>query len=145
MNNKILLSIVITQHGKDYALENYYKDIKLNPLFFHKNEPIEIIVTDDKDNKEPAYIKELFRQGLNIRFVFSDKDGIANNRNNGLWNAEGRYITFIDAPDSLRFDFKVVNNLLSTDYDVITFTVDKIVVVFILDGQDGGKRELVKQ
>lgn len=34
MNNKILLSIVITQHGKDYALENYYKDIKLYPVFF---------------------------------------------------------------------------------------------------------------
>ena len=56
--NKPLLSIVITQHGSDYAIQNYF-DITEYSLFSHVQEPIEIIISEDLEDQKPGYITKL--------------------------------------------------------------------------------------
>jgi glycosyltransferase involved in cell wall biosynthesis len=120
-----LLSVVITQHGPDYDISKYF-DINNYSLFSHINEPIEIIITEDYEDKEPEYIANLKDKGLNIIYTFSDKQGLAHNRNNGLFHASGRYVTFVDSPDTLDFTFSDLSELLSMDYDVITYTTEHV-------------------
>lgn len=122
---KPLLSIIITTHGNDYDLRNYY-NIEDYSLFKHFYEPIEIIIAEDLIDEEPSYIKNLNARGLNISYVFSEISGIANNRTNGLFNANGKYVTFVDSPDSLDFHFSDVSELLEKNYDVITFTTEVV-------------------
>lgn len=123
--DKPLLSIVITQHGPDYAIHNYF-DINQYSLFSHVHEPIEILIAEDFEDNKPKYITELRKKGLNISYVFSEKQGVANNRTNGLFHATGKYVTFVDSPDTLDFIFKDLFDLLSTDYDIITYTTNLV-------------------
>lgn len=125
MNNEILLSIVITTHGEKYDIRNFY-EISQYSIFSHFNEPIEIIISEDYLNKEPEYVKELEGKGLNIKYSFSKERGLANNRTNGLMCAKGKYVTFVDAPDTLDFDLKSINEIISSGEDVITFITDNV-------------------
>jgi len=123
--SKILLTVIITQHGKDYAIPEYF-DVNKYSLFSHVNEPIDIIIAEDMDNNEPGYIADLKDKGLNISYCFSAKSGIANNRTNALFKATGKYVTFVDGPDTLDFTFGDLTELLASDYDVITYTTNSV-------------------
>lgn len=77
-------------------------------------------------DKEPFYISLLRQKGLNIRYTFSPEQGTGANRNHGLYEAKGKYTTFVDSPDDLEINFHFLNDLLSKDYDIIYFNTDKV-------------------
>lgn len=120
----ILLSIIITTHGKKYDILKYHT-LDDYSIFSHINEPIEIIITEDLlTEQEPEYVSQLRERGLNIKYVYSPNMGAACNRTNGLMNSKGKYITFVDSPDDLIFEFEKIKDILLSDYNIVYFCND---------------------
>ena len=111
---KNMLTIGITTHGNKIS----NKIIK-----YLCNKPIDVIISEDKENLSaslPTYIETIKLTGVNVRYVFSKLQGIANNRQNILDNVQTKYVYIIDNDDDFKCDFKKLNLFLKfTNFDVL--------------------------
>ena len=67
---------------------------------------IEVIVVDDgSDDKTPIIVRSLTEIDSRIRYVRQNNSGVCIARNNGIVQAEGKYLLFVDADDYLRENY----------------------------------------
>jgi len=126
------LSIIIPHYNTPQTLEKLLLSIP-------SKEDVEIIVVDDKSNKEVDYLNTLISEYSaskeNFLFLrnFSDKKGAGVCRNIGLDYAQGKWVLFADADDFFVEGFyDHVNKYFLTNYEVVFFNTTSII-------QDSGK------
>lgn len=116
---KCLLSII----GQD---DDLFKDIEV------------IIVNDGTKDKSIEQIQDLVVKYDNIRLVNQENQGLSVARNNGMAQAQGDYVWFVDSDDWISSDaLKVlmphldnVNDIISVAYTRVTETEEKVQCVF---------------
>lgn len=105
MCNSILVSIIIPLYNNEkyiaHALESCINQEYGN---------IEIIVIDDgsTDNSSDI-VKNYSSKDTRIKYIYQENGGVSSARNNGMSNAKGEYITFLDSDDYLASDTLVKN------------------------------------
>lgn len=89
------LSIIIPVYNKERYIEQCVKSL-LN--IYHLT--YEIILVDDGSNDNSVKIcEEICKKNAQVRLVKQENQGVSVARNHGLQEAEGEYITFVDADD----------------------------------------------
>ncbi len=66
---------------------------------------IEVLIVDDGSNGEIASQCDKFQMNdSRVRVIHQKNSGVSVARNNGIYNATGKYITFVDADDTIEYD-----------------------------------------
>lgn len=124
MNMKPLISIIIPVYNKAIYLNACIDSVVSQTL-----SDIEIIVINDGSTDKSREIIESYSDPR-IRLFNIDNGGVSNARNIGIRNAEGEYILFLDADDTVDKDY--CENLyriftsFESDIDILIFGVKKI-------------------
>ena len=114
-----LITIIIPVYNAEENLSNSLDSLnKLN----YKN--LQIIFVNDASTDNSLRILEIFATSTRLvcQFLSHDKNlGVAAARNTGLNNADGDYIYFLDADDSLHPDALniMVGKAMEKDYDIV--------------------------
>ena len=91
-----LISIIIPYYKKKEFISETINSIKNQS---YKNYEI-LIIYDDENLTDLKYLKELANEKKNIRILVNKKNsGAGLSRNNGIINAKGEFIAFLDADD----------------------------------------------
>lgn len=111
---KELLTIGITAHGNKVADR---------VIDFIAGQPVKVIISEDLEDRSsnpPDWFKRLTASGVDAKYIFSTKQGIANNRQNILDHVETKFLYTIDNDDAMEGDWAKVNEYLaSTKADAI--------------------------
>jgi len=100
-----------------------------------------IIVNDGSKDDSPEIVSEFSKKDSRIRLINQPNGGSASARNNGLRNAKGRFICFLDSDDlwepvflEEQINFLTENNasIVSASYNRINDKNDKILKPFII-------------
>ena len=120
-NSDVLLSIVVPMFNSFDLLKNGISVLERDK---HR-ECIELLIIDDcsRDDSYENMIDYAKKSNLKIRIMKNKSNsGPGCSRNNGIENAVGRYITFLDSDDSFTDDFlSRVIPILKTDIDCLIF------------------------
>lgn len=119
----ICLSIIIPV----YNVEKYIHECLLSVCNQIKNN-IEVIIVNDGSTDQSAQVVDEFIHNLpnslkqNFIVIDQENQGVSQARNNGIQNANGNYITFIDSDDIIADDyiFKILS-AIQTSPDLIQF------------------------
>lgn len=134
MDNNILISIIVPVYNTRKFLNNCIKSV-INQDFNN----FELILVDDGSTDGSCLICKKFAKKYKfIRLVSQSNGGVSKARNTGISLAKGKYITFLDADDSLEKDslkelfFEAENNnsdIVIGSYNRIRFSqkVGKII------------------
>ena len=91
-----LISIIIPYYKKKEFISETINSIKNQS---YKNYEI-LIIYDDENLTDLKYLKELANEKKNIRILVNKKNsGAGLSRNNGIINAKGEFIAFLDSDD----------------------------------------------
>ena len=106
----IRISVVIPV----YNAEKYLREC-LDSLFPQCTDEVEVILVNDgsKDNSRAICEEYISRGNVNARLINQENSGSLESRNNGVRNASGEYIQFMDADDLL------LDDAMATLLDVI--------------------------
>ena len=111
------LSIIIPNYNKEKYLSKCLDS--LCPLI---NDNVEIIVIDDCSTDNSISVLEKYNQIKLIRN--SQNMGVSESRNNGIRQARGRYICFIDSDDYVDNNYiNVILNSIKSNEDLYIFDV----------------------
>lgn len=95
MNSKNLVSVIVPVYNAEHFIEKCIHSI-LNQSY--KN--IELILVNDGSTDNSVKICDSFAKIDNrIKLIHQANSGPSVARNNGIYNAKGKYIQFIDADD----------------------------------------------
>ena len=111
-----------------YNVEEYLKDC-LDSICNQSFKNIEIICVNDGSTDNSANIlDEYASKDDRIKVLSQANQGLAASRNNGLVEAKGNYIYFIDSDDYLELDAleKLYNNAVTNDSDVVLFKFQNV-------------------
>ena len=98
-NNKVSIIIPI------YNAEKYLKNC-IDSVLMQTYENIEIILINDGSNDYSENIcKSYLPKYKNIKYFYQQNKGVSIARNNGIKNASGDFIYFLDADDTIDNDF----------------------------------------
>lgn len=95
---KPLISVIVpVYNGQDY-LEKCIESVEAQTY-----ENLEIIIINDGSTDNTGGVCERLKERFpNIRVIVTGDEGVSTARNAGIKNAEGEFITFVDADDRLR-------------------------------------------
>ena len=95
---KPLISVIVpVYNGQDY-LEKCIESVEVQTY-----ENLEIIIINDGSTDNTGGVCERLKERFpNIRVIVTGDEGVSTARNAGIKNAEGAFITFVDADDRLR-------------------------------------------
>lgn len=103
------------------GITTFGNKISFDVINFLKGQPINVIISENKEDlslSPPEYVSELLKSKVNTKYIFCDKPGIGNNRQNILDNVETKYFYTIDNDDNLEGDLKeVIKFLNNEEYD----------------------------
>lgn len=123
-SGKIKLSIIIPYYETFDLTMKLLRELSLQR---NGNEEVEIIVIDDYCKNEFSKIEvatdDILLKGM-ITVVNHEKNiGVAKSRNEGIKNAKGKYIAFIDCDDMITMDYldTLLKAIDTYDTDVINF------------------------
>lgn len=105
-----------------FNAENYIKK-GIESLINQTTEDLEIILVDDGSTDNSGKICDEYIDLNNIKVIHKENGGICSARNVGLSNAEGKYISFMDADDFIDLNAyeKIINVLKNTNADILDF------------------------
>lgn len=119
----ICLSIIIPV----YNVEKYIHECLLSIRNQIKNN-IEVIIVNDGSTDQSAQAVDEFIHNLpnslkqNFIVIDQENQGVSHARNNGIQNANGNYITFIDSDDIIANDYiSKILSAIQTSPDIIQF------------------------
>lgn len=112
----MLLSIIIAAYNVEAFIEKCIQSCYDK----HLCEDIEILVVDDgSTDKTLKVIYNLYDLVRNLKVIQQKNQGLGASRNNGIQNANGKYIWMIDGDDYIETDnLKLVFRNIQTDLDV---------------------------
>lgn len=100
---KETISVIITTYNRKNFIGR-----AINSVLTQTQPPDEIIIVDDGSSDETEqYIKEKYSR---IKYIWQENQGISNARNNGISQASGDWIAFLDSDDEW-MPFKLKNQL----------------------------------
>ena len=117
-NSKLDLSIIIPVYNREKFLSCCLDSIEENKTQYC----YEIIAIDDGSTDNSLKIlKDYSNKYKNIKIIKEQNQGAAAARNNGLNNATGKYVTFIDSDDYISNDFieKLLTIATINDCDIV--------------------------
>ena len=119
---KPILSVIIPA----YNCETYIREC-LDSVLIQKRDDVEIVTVDDgSDDGTLAILNEYKDKGL-VKVVESPHQGASGARNDGIKNASGKYITFLDCDDKLQKGFLAKGiELAEGDDDLYIFGIERI-------------------
>ena len=108
-----LISIVIPVYNGEKFLKECIKSI-INQDYSN----LEIIIIDDgsTDNSKNI-IEEFLKKDSRVKYYYKNNSGVSESRNFGIKNANGDFITFVDADDYLNKDFISYYYRMILDYN----------------------------
>ena len=112
-----LISIIIPMYNAEKYIGKLLYCIKSQT---YSN--LEIIIVDDESTDDSLNIaKSLAKQDDRIKVISALHAGVGNARNIGIDNANGKYITFLDADDYIEFDMyeKIIKKIKETNSTVL--------------------------
>lgn len=81
-----------------------------------------ILVNDGSIDKSEAICKEYANNDKRIKYIFQSNKGVSSARNNGVTNATGDYLLFVDSDDYIDLDMiEILINNASEECDLIIF------------------------
>ena len=116
MKTAPLISVVMPIYGVEKYLENSVKSV-LNQTF----KDYELILVDDESPDNcPKMCDDYAQENNFVRVIHQKNKGLGGARNTGMYEAEGRYVYFIDSddaiqPDTLEYFAKVINKNVGID------------------------------
>lgn len=100
MNNKRVTIVVPMYNSQKYIQECIHSIINQT----YKN--IQVIIVDDgSTDKSLELCKEIQKKDDRIYIIEQSNSGTAESRRNGVYHAEGEYITFVDSDDYINYDY----------------------------------------
>lgn len=123
-NGKIKLSIIIPYYETFDLTMKLLRELSLQR---NGNEEVEIIVIDDYCKNEFSKIEvatdDILLKGIIIVVNHEENIGVAKSRNEGIKQAKGKYIAFIDCDDMITMDYldTLLKAIDTYDTDVINF------------------------
>ena len=111
-----------------YNVENYLNEC-LDSVCNQTLSNIEIICVNDGSSDDSLKILNQYRQvDDRIKVISQNNQGLSVARNNGLKEATGRYIYFLDSDDYIDISCleKLYNNAVSNDSDVVLFKFQNV-------------------
>jgi glycosyltransferase involved in cell wall biosynthesis len=128
MDNVMDLSIVIPAYERIDLLKITLESIK--QAIHHLN--VEVIIVDD-GSQHPLENELSGFLNLPLRFIRQQNQGCVIAKNNGLWNAQGQYVMFIDSDDLVHPD-KLISQVakLNESFADVCYT-DEVTVYSDID------------
>lgn len=116
MNESYLVSVIVPVYKTEKYLNRCLESI-VNQTY--KNLEI-ILIDDDSPDNCPQMCDEWAQKDNRIKVLHIENNGVANARNQGLSNATGDYIGFVDSDDFAEPDmFEILlSNILENDSDI---------------------------
>lgn len=115
IKNPLVSIIVPVYNGQRYLgecidsiLNQDYENIEL------------IIVNDGSKDASSRIIDEYAKKDKRVKAIYQKNSGVSSARNNGINNANGEYVTFVDADDYLEKDYVgyLCNLIVENDADI---------------------------
>lgn len=112
------LSIIIPA----YNVENYIKEC-IDSVLNQNLKDYEIIIVNDGSTDKTAEIIEVYKNIENIKVINQKNMGLSAARNEGLKNAIGKYILFLDSDDFIEKDAisECINYIKEKKLDILAF------------------------
>ena len=105
-----------------------------------------ILVNDGSTDSSPIICKNLTQKYSNCLLINQENKGVSEARNRGIREANGKYILFLDADDSLPKDSikKLVDSAMSSNSDMAigNFRKNSDIPVAIFEGEEYLKKVL---
>ncbi|MBR3835909.1 MAG: glycosyltransferase [Clostridia bacterium] len=125
-NYKYKMSVIIPVYNCEKHLENCMNSLKRQTM---KQSDFQIVFINDgsKDNSDAICLK-LKEENSNVVYFKKENGGVSSARNKGLELAEGKYIMFLDADDSVSDNcLKSLYKFFEAHYDevdLVTYNID---------------------
>lgn len=120
MNENILLSVVIPIYNVERTLARCVESV----LGQHV-EGMELILVDDGSTDRSALVANRYQNRPNVTLIHKANGGLSDARNEGLYYAKGRYVTFVDSDDYLLPDtYAPLMAMLEAhpEYDILEYS-----------------------
>lgn len=117
MEDKVKISVIIPVYNK----EDYLKDC-LDSIKKQSYSCFEVIIVDDGSTDHSGEICDTYAQQDNRFLVYHNQNqGVGASRNFGIGRAEGEYVTFVDADDTVHSDYlkSLLDASFNNTYDLI--------------------------
>ena len=103
---------------------SYLKEA-VESVFNQSYQHFELILVDDGSNDDTKnFVKEL---GTRVKYFYQKNKGVSSTRNQGILEAQGRYITFLDSDDLwLKNKLEVQEDFMESHEDVMVCYTDEI-------------------
>ena len=106
-----------------YNVEKYVKRC-LDSIFNQTYKDFEVIVVNDGSTDKSMNIVKKYKD---VKIINEENRGLSHARNNGVKNARGDYILFVDSDDYINKDLlKELNKSLNNNPDVVRFQVQSV-------------------
>lgn len=120
MNENILLSVVIPIYNGERTLARCVESV----LGQHV-EGMELILVDDGSTDRSALVANRYQNRPHVTLIHKANGGLSDARNEGLYYAKGRYVTFVDSDDYLLPDtYAPLMAMLEAhpEYDILEYS-----------------------
>lgn len=132
----MLISVIVPCYNSEFTVVETLESLENN-----NSDLFEVLVINDgsKDSTEKVVMKYMKTSKMNIKIINQENQGVSVARNNGMRNAFGKYILFLDSDDLLASNYiNAISTLAESDkYDTIvcyrTSDIKKIKPVLTLD------------
>lgn len=132
----MLISVIIPCYNSEFTVIETLESLENND-----SNLFEVLVINDgsKDLTEDVVIKYMKTSKMSIKIIRQENKGVSAARNNGIDNASGKYIIFLDSDDLLASNYiNAISALAESDeYDTIacyrTSDINKVKPVLSLD------------
>lgn len=129
VDKDIFLSIIIPAYNCELYLDDCIESIMASIDCCAFKNAVEIIIVNDGSNDETQNKSiELENRYPQVKAINQKNQGVSVARNNGMFIANGKYITFVDGDDYVNPEEykKVCETVYSTDNDVICFGMTEL-------------------
>lgn len=120
MNENILLSVVIPIYNVERTLARCVESV----LDQHV-EGMEVILVDDGSTDRSVLVANRYQNRPHVTLIHKANGGLSDARNEGLYYAKGRYVTFVDSDDYLLPDtYAPLMAMLEAhpEYDILEYS-----------------------
>lgn len=111
-----LISVIVPVYNGELYLKNCIESIEAQTY-----EALEVIIVNDGSTDGTADLcAKLARKYPNLQYITTDDLGVSASRNNGIAQAKGEYLTFVDADDRIcpQMLERLYEAIVQTDSDI---------------------------